>query len=181
MQPSCLPIAPISLPSGPFYRPITIMLYNTCHLFSHCEKHLRGILVTSQTLYSHTLQTITLHLACPRVCHCGNPFLVCLCALREQHVDCFPGDHVPLLSTTLLRVPSLFTLDSISWRLFSCVFVRRPCPLRVKILSFARPFVCRPLLRKMKISSFAWSSLVDPRSFPEIGTTKAHTILDLLR
>jgi hypothetical protein len=39
MQPSRLPIAPISLQSGPFYRPVTITLYNTCHrFFTLCEE-----------------------------------------------------------------------------------------------------------------------------------------------
>jgi hypothetical protein len=33
MNLSRYPIAPISLPSGPFYRPVTITLYNTCHYF----------------------------------------------------------------------------------------------------------------------------------------------------
>jgi hypothetical protein len=53
MKPSYSPIAPISLPSSPLYRPVTIMLYNTCH--SHCAKHLKGISVTLQGPYTHTL------------------------------------------------------------------------------------------------------------------------------
>jgi hypothetical protein len=38
MNLSRLLVAPISLPSGPFYRPVTITLYNTCHRFATlCE------------------------------------------------------------------------------------------------------------------------------------------------
>jgi hypothetical protein len=62
MKLSRLPIAPISLPSGPLYRPVTITLYNTCH-----HLYLKGILVTSQGPYSHTLQLITFT-QCPPTC-----------------------------------------------------------------------------------------------------------------
>jgi hypothetical protein len=42
MQPSYRPITPISLMSSPFYRPVTITLYNSCHhFFTSSEKSQR--------------------------------------------------------------------------------------------------------------------------------------------
>jgi hypothetical protein len=93
--------------------------------------------------------------------------------------DCFP--EVSLLSTTLFRVTScspLIRFHNDSSLVSSCadlVLIERRSQASLG-LSLAWP-----LLRKTKIPSFAWSSLVDPRSFREIGKTKAHTIPDLLR
>jgi hypothetical protein len=67
-----LSVAPISLRSGTFYRLAAITLYNTCHHFSHCVKHLRCILIISQVPYMHSLQMSALHSVSLHVCSRGE-------------------------------------------------------------------------------------------------------------
>jgi hypothetical protein len=65
MQPSRSPIAPISLPSGPFYRSVTISIYNTCHcFFTLCEAS-QGYFgnLAGPVLYRYSLYTLSTYVS----------------------------------------------------------------------------------------------------------------------
>jgi hypothetical protein len=98
MKLSPLPIAPLPLPSGPFYRPVTIMLYNPCHcLFTLCE--------ASQGHFGNLAGPVLTHLTDVHFTPCQTT-----CPLpwqTELRSPSFPARASPaMLSGSYLRLPS---------------------------------------------------------------------------
>jgi hypothetical protein len=101
-KPSRIPIAPISLPSGPFYRPVTITLYNTCHRISTlCE--------ASQGYFGNLAGPVLTQFTDVRFTSCRSTCQPSWCLDLRLHlfslIEAFPVSSLGRFHTYLLRFP----------------------------------------------------------------------------
>jgi hypothetical protein len=195
MQPSCLPIAPISRLSSPFYRPVTITLYNTCHSFFTPSKE-------SQLYFGNLTGPVPSHFTyvhftpCPPACllawhltlhwsflsaWTSQPSLLLpldLCRLFapfSQAINVFTGyfTHGPLRVSDLHPV-----MKHLHCAHFSSSSHKNPAPTASPCLLLVSP---TPRLRSHRRRHFACSSPLGSWSFPATVNTQTEIAPILLR